>query len=227
MKTTLLGLIVLGFAIPAVALEKTELDNRIRTLTAKFEALQENPEKRIPAQTLRKAQGVILLDRTKAGFLFAYQGGSGVAMVKDTKTEKWGPAAFMTANEASLGFQIGGEQAFYAILLMDTNALRLLTESKVEFGGEARGTAGDDSAGQEGKITKPQASVIVYDDRHGFYGGAAVKGGAVSPDEKANRAYYEQVVSVKAILFGKAVQPTPSAAELAGKLTGHSKEAKK
>src|SRR5436190_2514202 len=128
MKTITLGLLLAGFAASAIGVEKTELDNRMRTLTAKFEALQLKPDKSIPADNLRKAQGIILLDRTKAGFLFAYQGGGGVAMVKDPSTEKWSPPAFLAAHEASLGFQIGGQQSFFVILLMNTNATRLLTE---------------------------------------------------------------------------------------------------
>jgi len=94
-------------AASAVAVEKAELDSRISTLTAKLVAMQQKPDKRIPAENLRKAQGIALLDRTKAGFLFAYQGGSGIAMVKDPKSGKWGPIAFLAASEASLGFQIG------------------------------------------------------------------------------------------------------------------------
>src|SRR5579872_1104358 len=118
MKTIMLGLILLGFAGTALAIEQAELDNRIRTLTAKLEALQQKPDKSVPADMLRKAQGIILLDRTKGGFIFAFQGGGGLAMVKDPKTQKWSPAAFLSANEASLGFQIGGEQGFFVILLM-------------------------------------------------------------------------------------------------------------
>src|SRR3989442_4711498 len=45
--------------------------------SAKFVALQQKPDKRIPAETLRKARGIVLMERTKAGFLFAYQGGNG------------------------------------------------------------------------------------------------------------------------------------------------------
>src|SRR5437879_12618216 len=97
MKTIMLGLIMLGFAASALAIDKAELDNRIRTLTDKLEALQQKPDKRIPADNLRKARGIILLDRTKAGFIFAFQGGGGVALVKDPTTDKWGPAAFLTA----------------------------------------------------------------------------------------------------------------------------------
>src|SRR6266576_3392778 len=72
--------------------------------------MQQKSDKRIPADLLRRAQGIILLDRTKAGFLFAFQGGVGVAMTKDPNTHQWSAPAFISANDASIGFQIGGEQ---------------------------------------------------------------------------------------------------------------------
>src|SRR6266496_3125625 len=145
MKSIIVVLILLGAVGSTLASNKADLDNRIRKLTSRFEALQAKPDKAIPAETLREAQGIILLDRIKAGFIFAFQGGGGVALVKDPKTEKWSPAAFLSATEASLGFQIGGQQTFVVILLMNTNAARMLTDSDIELGGEARGTAGNTS----------------------------------------------------------------------------------
>jgi lipid-binding SYLF domain-containing protein len=224
MKTLLVGLILAGFATTALALDKAELDYRIRKLTTKFEAMQANPEKRVPAETLRQAKGVVLLDRTKAGFIFAYQGGGGVALIKDPRTDQWSPAAFVKANEASLGFQIGGEQAFYVILLMHTNAVRMLTDAKIDFAGEARGTAGDASAGEEGQITASEHPVLVYADRAGLFGGAAIKGGALSADDDANRIYYGDYLTMQDILFDKKVKMTDSAAELARRLAEQSKQ---
>ncbi len=218
---------LLGFTATALAMDKVELDNRIRTLTAKFEALQQKPDKSIPAETLRKTKGIVLLDRTKAGFVFAYQGGSGLAMVKNANSEKWSPAAFLTANEASLGFQVGGQQSFIVILFMNTNSTHLLTEPNLQFGGEARGTAGDSSAGAEGNVAPRQPSVLVYDDRKGLYGGAAIKGGAIAPDETANLIYYEKAVTMSEILFENKVKPTESAAQLADKIAERSKVAQK
>src|SRR5271167_1486851 len=107
MKTILLGLTLLGFVGTTWATEVADLDARIQKLTAKFDAMQQQPDKAVPAELLRKAQGIVLLDRTKAGFIFGYQGGGGVTLVKDTKMQQWSPVAFLSAGEASLGLQIG------------------------------------------------------------------------------------------------------------------------
>jgi len=221
-KMTTLGLL-LSFAASALALDKATLDNRIRQLADRFEAMQQKSDRCIPAEMLRKAHGIILLDRTKAGLVFAYQGGGGVAMVRDPKSRKWSPTAFLEANEASLGFQIGGEQAFFAILLMNTNVARLLTEPNFEFGGEARGTAGDATAGAKGTVTSTEQQILVYDDRKGLYGGAAIKGGAIGPDGEANRVYYEEAFTMSDILFGNKAKPTDASTALAAKLDESSK----
>jgi lipid-binding SYLF domain-containing protein len=224
MKQIIVGLLLLGLAGSAIARDKADLDNSIRKLTSRFEAMQAKPDKAIPAETLRKAQGVILLDRTKAGFIFAFQGGGGVALVKEPKGEKWSPAAFVSATEASLGFQIGGQQTFVVILLMNTNAARILTDSDIEFGGEASGTAGDTSGGVEGKVSTTERSVLVYDDRNGLYGGAAIKGGSLSPDDKANQSYYGQYVTMEDILFNRKVKQSETASALVEKFNQLSKK---
>jgi len=215
---------LLGLAVTAQAIDKAELDKRIRTMTTKFEVMQAKPDKRIPAENLRKAKGIILLDRTKAGFIFAYQGGGGLAMVKHAKSGRWSPPAFLTANEASLGFQIGGQQSFVVILLLNTNATHALTDSKIDFGGEASGTAGNSSGKAEGNATDDGTQLmLVYTDATGLYGGAAIKGGALEPDTDANVAYYGQSLTPKEILFDQKGKPTEAATSLVQKITQSSK----
>lgn len=223
----LLALFAFAAAVPAAETQKAELDDRIRKLAGKLEALQESPDKRIPPEVLAKAQGVVLFDRTKAGFIFAYQGGSGVALVRQGKSDKWSAPAFFNASEASLGFQAGGQQAFMAILLMNTNATAGLLKPSYDFGGEARGTAGDASTGTEGSLTETNRAVLIYTDRKGLYGGAAVKGSTIMADEKANAAYYGQYLTTKEILFDKKAKPTDTALELAKKINQHAKPVKK
>jgi SH3 domain-containing YSC84-like protein 1 len=226
MRTIILSLLLISLSGVSQADPKTELDGRIFDLTAKFQQLQQQPDKRIPASVLSKARGIILLDRTRAGVVFAYQGGSGVALARDPATGKWSPAAFLAANEASLGVQIGAEQNFFVILLMSSNAPRFLTDPSFEFGGEASGTAGDVSGGASGTVSDTERPVLVYSSRKGLYGGAAVKGGAVSPDENADQAYYGQWLSMKDILYDNKVQPTSMAANLAAAIDAYSVVAK-
>jgi lipid-binding SYLF domain-containing protein len=223
MKTFIAILLVLNLPWGAMALDKVSLDQKAQKLLGKFEAMQAKPDKSVPADVLAKAKAIILLDRTKAGFIFAYQGGGGVAMAKDKKG-KWSPLAFVKADEASLGFQIGGQQTFLVILFMnDESAKTLIADSSFEFGGEARGTAGDNSAGVEGKVDDVQRSVMIYDERTGLFGGAAIKGGAISPDHDANLVYYGEAANMNEILFEKKFKPTESATSLAQKIDQYAK----
>jgi SH3 domain-containing YSC84-like protein 1 len=224
MKSLITILMLLGLVTSAWAVDKAQLDKRIRTLTAKLEVMQSKPAKRIPPEKLRKALGIILMDRTKAGFVFAFEGGSGVAMVKDTKSGKWSAPAFMRANEASLGLQIGGQQSFVVILLMNTNAIRALTDSNANFGGEASGTAANSTGKADGTVpSDPQQVVLVYSDSEGLYGGVSIKGGDISPDADANVAYYGQALAPKEILFDKKAKRSESADALVQKLIQFSK----
>jgi lipid-binding SYLF domain-containing protein len=218
-KVTVIGLTIVCILCSAFAIERSMLDARIAKLMRKFEQMQQKPTKRIPIETLRRAQGILLLDRTKAGFIFAFQGGSGVAMVRDPQSGQWGPTAFVAANEASLGVQVGIQQSFIVVLFMTTNATRMLTEPNFEFGGEARGTAGEVSAGTEAAISTREAAMLIYDDRKGLYGGAALKGAALSPDTEANLQYYGDALTMRDILFDGKVKPNKTAIELARIIT--------
>lgn len=219
----MISLCWLALAGSVSAVDKADLDYRLQKLALKFEAMQAKPDKRVPAQVLRQAQGIILLDRTKAGFLFAYQGGSGVVMVKDPAMQRWSAPAFLSANEASLGFQIGGQQSFVVILLMHTNAIQNLAQGNFSFGGEASGTAGNDSSGVEGGVSSSEPLSVIYTDREGLYGGAAIKGDALSPDTNANLAYYGQYLSLNDILFGHKAVASAAFDDLARKIDQHSK----
>ena len=216
-------LLFLGVAMSALAAGRTELDQRIRNLADRFEAMQAKPGKRIPPEVLRKAQGIILLDGTRAGVMFAYQHASGVALVKDSRTGEWGPASFLGANEASHGLQIGGERSLTVILLTNADATWALAGPVDKFGGEASGTAGNATGRTEGAIWSLQQPATVFSDRHGLYAGVAAKLGAIWPDTDANLAYYGLPLSAKEILFDRKVKPTAAGEELAQRITESSK----
>jgi lipid-binding SYLF domain-containing protein len=222
MRFLITNLLFLGLALSALAVDKTDLDARIRKLAAKLDTMQAKADKRIPAESLRKAQGVILLGRTKVGLVFGYQGGNGVALVRNPTSKKWSPPAFLTATEGSFGVQIGGQQSFVVILLMNTNAIRMLTQGDFKFGGDAGGAAGNASGGAEGTTSSLTPLTLVYGDATGFFGGATVKGDALSPDKGADLAYYGQVLTPQEILLEQKGKATEATTDLTRKLDQYS-----
>ena len=223
MRKLMFGVFMLGLASQALAIEKTDLDYRIRLLTTKFQEMQAKPETAIPPEILQKAKGIVLMDRTKAGFLFAFQGGGGVALAREEDTGAWSAPAFVGASEVSLGFQAGGEQGFYVFVMLNTNALRMLTVPNYEYGSEARGTAGDASGGPETKTGTIVRDLLIFSDRRGLFGGADVSAGAIQPDTKANFIYYGRPLSTADILFGNSVEATEPANSLIHALDDQSK----
>jgi SH3 domain-containing YSC84-like protein 1 len=220
MRRFILAMLLLGLAATTFAQSKSELDNRVRKLMAQFDSLQANTEARIPADKLKKATGVIVMDRTKGGFVFGYEQGFGVAMVKNKGA--WSPFSFMESHEGSFGAQIGGKSTFCVILLMNEAARDRLTASKVDFGGEAGGTGGS-SSGAVGDNFTEEPPMLVFGESKGLYGGATIKGGSIAANDKANEKYYGQFYSIKDILFDSKVKPSETATDFAKKLEAATK----
>jgi len=215
MRNNIAAVLLFALALPGFAQSKAELDNRVRKLMAQFETLQNNTEARIPAENLKKAHGVIIMERTKGGLIVGYEQGFGIAMVRNKGD--WSPMAFVSSHEGSFGAQIGGKSTFSVILLMTESARDWLMDPKVNFGGEAGGTGGDSSAGVGESFTK-EPPFRVYGESKGVYGGATIKGGSIAANDKANEIYYGQFYSMKDILFDKKVKASDTATEFAKKL---------
>ena len=220
MRRYFLTMMVLGLAVTSFAQTKSELDDRVRKLMAQFDSLQANAEARIPAGKLKKATGVVVMDRAKGGLIFGYEHGFGVAMVKDKG--EWSPFSFMTSNEGSFGLQIGGKSTFCVILLLNEAARDRLVASRVDWGGEAGGTGGSSSGGVGDNWTE-EPPMLVFGESKGLYGGATIKGGSVAANDKANQKYYGQFYSIKDILFDKKVKPSEAATDFANKLEAAAK----
>ena len=211
----------MGLAISAKAVDRMQLDNRIRSLTEKFTTMQQNPSTAVPANELARAQGVILLDRTGGAFVFGFHSGNGVALKRD-ESGKWGPVGFVSSMKASLGAQIGGTRDFFVILLMTPSAVQQLRASTMDFGATASAIGGSQFAGAQASTqTSPQ--IVVYSARNGLYAGAAIKGGSISTDNDANEVYYGRPVSADQILFSRQVQPSRAANDLIAKLDQYSR----
>ncbi len=212
-KSIAVALALLVASTHALALNKGELNARIGKLGSQLESLQKRSEGAIPTDKLKAAKGIILMERTKGGFIIGYEQGHGVAMVRN-QDGQWSAPSFMISHEGSFGAQIGGKSSFIVILLMHDSATDRLLSSEFKFGGEAAGTAGD-SSGSTTKNESEQQPVLVFGFSSGVYGGATVQAGSVDTDEKANTTYYGDYFSSKEILFEGKVETSERAKQLA------------
>ena len=207
MRIAVLALLIFGSADSTFAANKVELNKRIQSLTAQLTNMQTNPASRIPAQKLAAASGIVLLDRSRGALGFGYHEANGVALVRDA-SGRWSPAGFVSAQGASLGPQIGGTRDFFVILLMSPEAVQALKQPVIDFGGQVSMTGGTAHAGAQA-LTGP-GPVDVYSEHSGVYAGASITGASFHSDDGANAIYYGKPATADGVMFGHAVQPTPT-----------------
>ena len=171
--------------------EQAEVDRAVATI----QAFRDMPEKSIPPEVLRNAQGVAILTVYKAGFVVSGRGGTGVVVARTNKG--WsGPSSIGTGG-AGFGFQIGASETQFIFILNNHEAV----EAAVPVGRTA-----------EADIT-PVAAVYAYSRSQGLFAGASLEGTVIGARDDTNANYYGRPITPGEILFGKVKAP-PGARKL-------------
>ncbi|MFV1994359.1 MAG: lipid-binding SYLF domain-containing protein [Verrucomicrobiales bacterium] len=217
-----LGLTFLAVLSPdALAEDVTKLDVRIRQSGDYLDLLQANRAKAIPARVLAKAEAIVIMRQYKVGFVIGAKGGSGVALVRNKKTRRWSPPAFVNAGEGSVGWQIGGEKSDSVILFMDQKGMEALNGGAFKLGVDVSAAAGPVAGGGQANFDNIREPVLVYANTKGLYAGASIQGGGAAPDGKANMAYYG--MNMKGVHLSGKAKLTPSGQNLINKIEAYSK----
>jgi SH3 domain-containing YSC84-like protein 1 len=200
--------------------KRSTLVERLDTCEAILQDLQSSTKTAIPAEVLRRAQGIVIVNQVQAGIFFGIKDGYAVAMVR-RPNGKWSIPVFLRAGEASLGLQVGFKATNTVLVLMDTETVRLLLKSRFNLGAEAKAMAGV-RGGESEAVTKnliDGAKVLVYSLQEGYYLGAAVKTGFMQPNESANRVFYKTNHKTPELLFSDWVTPPEEALYLMSYVT--------
>ncbi len=207
----LLSLAGTAFANP---LKKSaeKLDFRIRRSAERFTELQAEPGKRIPADLIARARGIIILHKAKAGLGIGVEAGNGVALVRDQRSGLWSAPAFISSAEGSYGLQIGAQESTIVLLLMNETGLKPLLGGTVDIGVDVAATAGPFDEGAKIDTTTIKDPILVYSSSDGLFAGAAFKGGGILPAQKNNEIYYGRTMND--ILFDPAVRPSATGQHL-------------
>jgi len=208
---------------PAWAESKNKLDARVRDLTDYFDTVQKDPDKAVPSEILRDAQGLVIMRNYKAGFIIGVSGGHGVAIARDKTTGKWGPIGFVRAGEGSFGFQAGVQRSDMILALMNNEGIKVVTDPNFKLGADVRATVGPRSAGDQANLRTEKTPVLAYGDTRGLFAGAALETGGLGPDGSDNEDYYGKELPMNGILLGLHVEPTDAAKALADKIEQYAK----
>jgi SH3 domain-containing YSC84-like protein 1 len=224
-KILLLSLVGLFAAAGARAADtRADMVLRVQSCEAVLEDIMGNPATAIPPEVWRQARGVLILNQFKAGFLFGFKGGYGVLMVRRSDGT-WSLPVLVTANEASVGLQLGAQSVETVCIFTDDATPRLLFNHRFNIGVDAKAVAGPKAADvQRDSGVILSAPVLVYTRSTGLYAGATVKAGIVARNDDANFVLYDTDYTMPELLYSNWVQPPPAVQPLmsyVSSLAGH------
>ena len=192
--------------------DRASVLKQLDSCEAILQEIQGNIKTAIPADVLRKAKGLIIVNQFQGGFIFGIKDGYGVALVR-RPNGKWSVPAFLKAGEFSLGLQAGAKSINAVYVLMDDETARLLFRNRMNLGVDAKAVAGIRAAEREAvsKALPGDANVLIYSSTEGFYVGATVKTGYLSPHQRANELFYNSSHRMPELLYSDWVTPPPEA----------------
>jgi lipid-binding SYLF domain-containing protein len=193
----------------AADVSRATLIERLDTCEAILQDIQSSTHTAISPDRLRAARAIVIVNQVQAGFFVGVKDGYAVALVR-RPNGRWSVPAFLNAGEASIGFQAGARAINTVLVIMDDATVQLLLKRRFNIGLEAHAEAGIRTAEAQA-VTRPlpAANVYVYGLQEGLYLSAAIKTGYMSPNEEANRVFYNSNNRLPELLFSDWVTPPP------------------
>lgn len=180
----------------------------------------------IPQDLLDKAECVVVLPSVKKlaiGIGGNY--GRGVMTCRTGKsfTGHWSAPAMYALEGANIGFQLGGQETDFVLLVMNPRGASSLMKSKVKLGADAAAAAGPKGRdAQAATDVVMRAEILSYSRSRGLFAGISLEGTTLRSDGGANRNLYGQDLTARDIVRLGKVKAPASAARLLEVLNKHS-----
>lgn len=151
---------------------------------------------------LGRARAAMICPRViRGGFVLAGQGGDCVLLARDGGGS-WSSPAFYTMGGASIGLQIGVQDAQVVMLIMNDRALDAVLDSQFRVGADANVALGTLGRGISGATTAAVgADMVTIARARGLYAGISLDGAILSARSDNMRAYFGRDVSARQIVL--------------------------
>lgn len=172
----------------------------------------------IPKELLDKAECVIVFPSVKkiaVGVGGSYGRGAISCRTGDAYDGPWSAPAMFALEGASIGFQLGGQETDYVLLVMNDRGAQSVLGSKVKVGADASAAAGPKgrTAGAATDIVM-RAEILTYSRARGLFAGVSLEGSTLRSDGDANVNVYGKKLSAREIVRGGAVTATAEGKQL-------------
>jgi lipid-binding SYLF domain-containing protein len=196
-----------GVGVAQATPDRANLISEVQSCYAILQEFMSSPTTAIPPEVWQKAQGIIVVNQFKAGFIFGIKGGYGVLLVKKPGGH-WSLPILLTANEASFGIQAGAKSVETVYIMTDSQTPKLLFNHRFNIGVDAKAVAGPKAADAENDNRPILATpVLVYFKEAGLYAGATVKAAEVGRNDEANYTLYNTTFTLPELVYSDWVQP--------------------
>lgn len=216
-----LVLALFGASAPAFSQDqKKEANNeqeRIKDSGEVLKQIMDAPDKGIPGSVLKGCKCVIVMPSVKKvaiGIGGSY--GRGVMTCRTGTDYKgpWSAPIMMASSGGNIGFQIGGQETDFVIIVMNDQGAKSLLNNKIKLGADASVAAGPVGRTAEASTNASmQAEMLSYSRSRGVFGGVSLSGATLRPDGGANENLYGRKVTSQEIIDGKVSMP-PEANQL-------------
>jgi lipid-binding SYLF domain-containing protein len=203
--------------IAASALPQEKEAERLEESATVLEEILNMPEA-IPNELLDKAECVVVLPsvfKLALGIGGKYGRGTMVCRSGEDFKGEWGPPSMAALEGGNIGFQIGGQETDFLLLIMNPKGANSILKSKVKLGADASA-----AAGPKGRITEAStdafmtAEILSYSRTRGLFAGVSLDGSTLRPDSGANEKLYGREIEARHIVLGGNVDVPPAGRRL-------------
>jgi len=213
MKKILVSLFVtIPLAVPMLADKDgmEEHNKRIHEASVTLHEIMNAGDRSIPEGLVHRAQCVAVVpDVKRAGFIIGGKYGKGVLTCRTASG--WSAPSTIRIEGGSIGLQIGAGETDLVLLVMNRSGEEKLMRDKFTVGADATVMAGPVGRAADAQTDAAmKAEIVAYSRSHGLFGGVALEGATLRPDNDDNAKIYGRPVSNREILHGDV--PAPAAA---------------
>ncbi len=190
-----------GLSTSAVAQAKEQ--DRMKSAGEVLQEILDIPDN-IPSPLLDKAECVVVVPSVKKfaiGIGGSYGRGAMTCRSGQNFTGAWGPPAMYALEGGNIGFQLGGQETDFVLLVINPKGVESLLKSKVKLGGDASAAVGPKGRDAEAATDiAMRAEILTYSRARGLFAGVSLEGSTLRQDNGANEKIYHRKITAREIV---------------------------